>query len=664
MRPDEPCTQRCPGSASERRLRHVVEHLPEVFFETDGAGRWTYLNRAWTVVTGFAVEEGLGRSFTEFVWPGDVDIAIARFLPLIGGGRHASRHEIRYRTKDGGFRWLEVHMHAVPGDDDHTIGTSGTLQDVTAQRDLSEQLVRAREAAIQASRTKSDFLANMSHEIRTPMNGVIGLTDLLLDTSLTPEQREYACGVKQSAEALLTLINDILDFSKIEAGKLSISRVAHDLHEVVREAVNLVDIKARNKGFRVALGLEDGVPIQVMGDRGRIRQVLINLIDNAVKFTYVGGVTVSVSSEPRAGGGVTVRFAVRDTGIGIERDKLDAIFEKFTQADASTTRRFGGTGLGLAICRQLVELMEGGIGVTSEPGRGSTFWFHLPLMAVEAAPAPGVPRVEPATEAGAGLRPYRVLVVEDNAINLKVACRMLEKVGCAVDVAENGAVAVQMVGGTAYDVVFMDCQMPVLDGYEATAAIRRLPDGGRTRIVAMTAHALAADRERCLAAGMDDYIRKPITVDEIRRALQAAGRRDNGPTGREEGGTPEAEQAPPSFDPDALWSRMSGDKAAIADLVDLLSADGPAYWKLLDRAIAVGDLAATASLAHTIKGSVANFGARGAVELAAEIEAAVRAGAPGATREPARRLELELSRLIADLREWLATVDAPAHAAH
>jgi CheY-like chemotaxis protein len=259
-----------------------------------------------------------------------------------------------------------------------------------------------------------------------------------------------------------------------------------------------------------------------VGDPVRIRQILINLIDNAVKFTADGAVTVAVAPEADADRS-SVYFTVADTGTGIARDKLDAVFDTFTQADASTTRRYGGSGLGLAICRQLVELMGGDIGVTSEIGRGSTFWFRLPLATVDAACAVNLPQVERRAEPTLeSHRPFRVLVVDDSAINLIVARQFLRRLECDVDVAQDGGTAVDMVSRRAYDVVFMDCQMPVLDGYEATTRIRRLPCHDRTRVVAMTAHAMAGDRERCLAAGMDDYISKPIAAEELKRALSEA----------------------------------------------------------------------------------------------------------------------------------------------
>jgi signal transduction histidine kinase len=397
------------------------------------------------------------------------------------------------------------------------------FRDVTGQRQNRLALEAAKEAAEAASRAKSVFLANMSHEIRTPLHGVLGTLQLMETTNLSDEQRGLLTAAEQSATSLFQIIGDILDLSKVEAGRVELEHLPMALRELLSSVWSSLEAGAREKGLRLELRIDESVPAWVSGDAGRLRQVLTNLLGNAIKFTSEGGVTLSAaaSDEPSAVGHVRIEFCIRDTGIGIPEQAMEKLFTPFSQADSSTTRRFGGTGLGLSIARSLVELMGGRLWVTSEDGRGSEFRFTAAFPLVDAERRPSA---SPQPSTGAPPRfSGRALIVEDNRINQLVGKVMLEQVGFEVDLAENGEAALERLAAAPYRVVLMDCQMPVMDGYTTTREQRRREQAGgaaRHCIIALTANVQPSDIEACLQSGMDDYLPKPLSKDALYLVLQ------------------------------------------------------------------------------------------------------------------------------------------------
>ena len=508
-------------AALEKRYRRLFERNLAGVYRTSLQGQLLDCNEALAAMFGYSSrEEFIGRQVLGGYASQEEREA---FLAALKPGGKISNHEMRLRKRDGTELWVIENATLVGSDESGDAVIEGTYIDITERKRAEAQLQKAKEAAESANRAKSEFVANMSHEIRTPMNGVLGMTDLLLETELTPEQQEYLAMVKCSADSLLTVINDVLDFSKIEAGKMELESIDFSLRECLDPALRAFGLRTQENGLKLNWTIAADVPETLRGDPGRLRQVLLNLLGNALKFTEKGEVRVEVQlAQPANGDEAWLRFAVRDTGIGIAPKMQSAIFESFTQADGSTARRYGGTGLGLTISRRLVEMMAGRIWVESDLGRGSTFYFTARFGvpgAGEAAEASEGAQAQVTRELCSGLR---ILLAEDNVVNQKLVVRLLEKQGSAVVVANNGREALERLDRESFDLVLMDVQMPEMDGFEATAAIRGREElsGKHTPIIAMTAHAMQGDRERCLEGGMDGYTAKPIRLGELFEAIK------------------------------------------------------------------------------------------------------------------------------------------------
>jgi PAS domain S-box-containing protein len=741
-------------------------------------GYFKRLNPAWECTLGFTAQELMSRPYLEFVHEDDRQSTLAEALRITQGAGTVE-FENRYQCKDGTYKWLQ--WNATPSAHESVIYC--LARDITERMRVAAELKRAKLAAEASNRAKSEFLAHMSHEIRTPMNGILGMTELLLDTSPTSEQQEYLVAVKDSAESLLGLINDVLDFSKIEAGKLALDRIEFDLRDTLADTVRALGLRARQKNIELVSRVRPEVPETLIGDPARLRQVIYNLVANAIKFTPSGEVVVQVTAGDGEGPEIPLRFAVADTGVGIPVDKRHVIFEAFEQADASTTRLFGGTGLGLAIAAQLVEMMGGGIWVESEVGRGSTFYFTarfgrsetagteaplrvglrgMPILVVEDHVAHREALVE--TLSGWGLRPavvdsgraaldrlarrafplilidadlpdtsgaalrdeirrdpkseksgvillahttnestasptsdprldavlakpvkpselldalvmitgddarpgpararvvtrrrvaasLRVLVADDNPINQRLTARLLERRGHEVEVADSGVEVLAALDRRRFDVIVMDVRMPKMDGLQATAAIREREraSGGHVPIVALTADAMKGDRERCLAAGMDGYLTKPIRPEELLHAVEA----------RAPGASPFAVESPPReagravLDRRSLLDRVAGDRALMVEVVELFLADLPAMSARIADAIASGEAEPVARAAHALKGAAANVSGERAAAAARELEMVARAGDLNSAPEAFARLSKELEPLERELRRLL-----------
>ncbi len=638
---------------SELRLRTVVSNAPLILFAFDADGVLTFCEGKGLAGWGLDPATLTGRSVRE----------LESTLPVLSAAHAgASSGEVVTMIQEAGGMVYESRLVPVEGPGGRPAGLIGVAFEITERKKSEEEAHRARQAAEAASRAKSEFLANMSHEIRTPMNSILGMTELTLETALNADQREYLELVKTSAHSLLAIINDVLDFSKVEAGKLELDLAPFNLKELVESTVKSFAFRARQKRLQLTLDVAPAAGGLFLGDSGRLRQVLTNLIGNAIKFTDTGSVSVTVCPELQTQSEAMLRFEVKDTGVGIPADKQRVIFEAFAQADGSATRKYGGTGLGLTISRQMVELMQGKIGVDSAPGAGSAFHFTVRLakivqqMARIDAP-PALSRVHFARGAEHGKPahlPLRILVVEDNPANQKLVCYILQKQGYTVELANNGHEALEVLersGPAGVDLVLMDLQMPGMDGLSATGVIREKEkkSGDRTPIVALTAHAMKGDFDRCLAAGMDGYISKPIQRDQLLQAIERFARK----SGREDGAARRFPVPVEVFDMAQSLDRAGGDVDLLLELAQIFLQISPRHLEEAAHAISVGDMTSLGNAVHALKSSMGNFAAKAAFQAALFVQQKIGEGDLRQIEEAYELLRIEAGRLTEALEEVL-----------
>ncbi|MCU7960493.1 MAG: PAS domain S-box protein [gamma proteobacterium symbiont of Bathyaustriella thionipta] len=614
----------------------LLDTIPNPIYVKGPDTRFVSCNRAFEDAFGLQAEQLLGKTSLDVEFSNSDDPLEVQNEDEMLLQSHGFRHfEHSMRFADGQWHDVLFWKSAFTLADGSLGGLLGVIVDISERKQMELALEDSKQLAESANRAKSAFLANMSHEIRTPMNGIIGFANLALKTALQPKQKDYVEKILVSANALLSLINDILDFSKIEAGKLSIEKIPFHLQHLLDDVHDLFIGQIHNKGLSLQIHCDEQIPADFISDPLRLRQILVNLISNALKFTEQGEIELSIALVEQLGRQSKLRFNVRDTGIGIQQKNIERLFDSFSQADESTTRKYGGTGLGLTISNQLVELLGGRMHVQSVPGEGSNFGFEISLQQADAdfsqSTAASLDNLTDSQQPSGGFDGARILLAEDNEINQEVALNLLQELGFEVDIVANGAQAVERVLQHSYDALLMDMQMPELDGYQATVKIRRNPHLSELPIIAMTAHAMQGDREKCLAAGMDDYLSKPIDPDELDQILGRWIKRSTAVAHK----TPKDKAATASqdsldfldrqlIDTEGALARLKGNSALYLRLLHSFHEQFYNAEQELAALLQQQDDEAARQLIHSIKGSAGNLGLTPLYETAALLEKAIK----------------------------------------
>jgi len=625
---------------SEDRFRGAFEDAPFGMALTTMDGRLFQVNGTFCRMLGYAEAELLGRSWRQLTFPDDACETTAALEPLLHDRERFVEIESRYVHRSGREVWVRNRLSLsrdVAGEPVHFIAH---VEDIAERKRAEEELVRARGAADAANQAKSRLLANMSHEIRTPLNGVIGMAQLLKTTDLSEEQREYVGMIETSGQVLLALIEDILDLSKIEAGRFTLDNVDFDLRSVAEEVVEILGFQARTKGLALTQRMAPDTPTPLRGDPNRLRQILNNLIANAIKFTETGEVTLDVEPVAAADGKAKIRFSVSDTGIGIHPKEAQSLFAAFVQADSSTTRKYGGTGLGLAISKQLVEMMGGEIGfvIPTPNGGGATVSFTAIFETRDAAasssvdvrPTPDfVGRIGSRRDVPAAVGPppsnVRILVAEDNRVSQTVALMQLKKLGYTADLVSNGAEAVAAMDRHRYDLVLMDCEMPTMDGYEATRRIRA-SKGADVPIIALTAHAMLGERDNCIRHGMNDFLAKPIDMQRLAGLLTKWLAKPSLANPVVAAAPAAAEPALAVFDSAAFFERVLEDRELGEEVLREFVGHVPLQLGRLERTMVDANAAGARAQAHSLRGAATTVSADRLSAIAREMERAAGAG--------------------------------------